>query len=151
MSDNKSNYKFETAAEWKARHREGKDAPHGWCRCCDVTPLAIIQYNDKNHYKCPECDPNWLEEVMAGGEDEDEDEEEWCYDCLQHVEDGCLADCCLRKEREEEEEEPETANCYGCLRIYNESEGDGGGYCSDKCYHDTVERRKAMDNKPDSQ
>jgi hypothetical protein len=45
----------------------------------------------------------------------------------------------------------ETANCYGCLRIYNESEGDGGGYCSDKCYHDTVERRKTLDNKLDSQ
>lgn len=124
MSDNKSNYEFVTAAEWKARHREGKDAPHGWCRCCDVTPLAIIQYNDKNHYKCPECDPNWLEEVMAGGEDEDEDE----YD------------------------EDATTNCLHCFRIHlcSEEWEEDTNFCSEKCHDEYKEAQRAKNNKPDS-
>jgi hypothetical protein len=58
------------------------------------------------HFICLKCEPNWLEEAIEERDREsDSDEEEWCIDCGQHAEDGCLADCSLRKEREEEEEE----------------------------------------------
>ena len=96
-----------------AHHRKGKDAPHGWCYGCDTEPLVIIHYNDEDHKVCPDCEPNWLQEVMA--EDESEDEEEvqsWvCSSCCgywhatkaQYDERPCC-DRCAEKDDDDESE-----------------------------------------------
>ncbi len=110
--------------EWDASDPETGEMFPDWCALV-LTP-AIVQTIDWECVRAAVIEMYEEQEIdYMFGEDESEDEDE--------------------------EEEPETANCYGCLRIYNESEGDGGGYCSDKCYHDTVERRKALDNKLESE
>jgi len=87
-------------------------AEPGNCRDCpNAPPLTRIFFKSHKwwqrvHFVCLQCEPNWLEEAIEERDKEsDSDEEEWCIDCGQHAEDGCLADCSLRKEREEEEEE----------------------------------------------
>jgi len=126
------------------------------CNCgFDLVEDDMAHVDDYKKPRCESCRDELAEAGIEPGEDDDV-ESCCCCECEESFKfdepvDALDYHAGNHKFRCPECMEMETANCYGCLRIYNESEGDGGGYCSDKCYHDTVERRKALDNKLESE
>lgn len=126
------------------------------CNCgFDLVEDDMAHVGDYKKPRCESCRDELAEAGIEPGEDDDV-ESCCCCECEESFKFDEPVDALdyhtgNHKFRCPECMEMDTANCYGCLRIYNESEGDGGGYCSDKCYHDTVERRKALDNKLESE
>jgi Fe2+ or Zn2+ uptake regulation protein len=67
--------------------RGRKEAPHGWCHGCDITPLVVMRYNDTDHKVCPDCEPTWLEDNIADDKSDNESvHSTCCMDCEESFE-----------------------------------------------------------------